>query len=109
MEGQTITFRKSFIFLICQREFADELTGLAMSPNLEQSPDIKTKVLSLIQSWALAFSSDRDLSEIAEVYMDLKNKGVDFPLPSDEDLKETDSEVGNGREYSTDCGWPRRP
>ena len=69
---------------------------------------ISSKVLSLIQSWAHAFSPDPDLRGVAEVslahclgslystakilivdgqvYMDLKRKGVEFPTPSDEDL-----------------------
>ena len=69
---------------------------------------ISFKVLSLIQSWAHAFSQDPDLRGVAEVtlahclgslystakilivdgqvYMDLKRKGVEFPTPSDEDL-----------------------
>ena len=69
---------------------------------------ISFKVLSLIQSWAHAFSPDPDLRGVAEVilahclgslystakilivdgqvYMDLKRKGVEFPTPSDEDL-----------------------
>ena len=47
---------------------------------------MQDKVLSLIQSWAHAFSSDPDLRGVAEVYMDLKKKGVEFPIPSDDDL-----------------------
>ena len=80
-----INFRKNFIFLVCQKEFADELIN-RISPNLEPSQAIQDKVLSLIQSWAHAFSSDPDLRGVAEVYMDLKKKGVEFPIPSDDDL-----------------------
>eukprot|EP00090_Calanus_glacialis_P006459 TRINITY_DN15029_c0_g1_i1.p1 TRINITY_DN15029_c0_g1~~TRINITY_DN15029_c0_g1_i1.p1 ORF type:complete len:425 (+),score=129.60 TRINITY_DN15029_c0_g1_i1:53-1327(+) len=76
---------KNFIFLVCQKEFADELIN-RISPNLEPSQAIQDKVLSLIQSWAHAFSSDPDLRGVAEVYMDLKKKGVEFPVPSDDDL-----------------------
>ena len=43
-------------------------------------------LLSLIQSWAHAFSPDPRLRGVAEVYMDLKKKGVMFPDPTDEDL-----------------------
>ena len=42
--------------------------------------------MSLIQSWAHAFSPDPELRGVAEVYMDLKKKGIQFPIPSDEDL-----------------------
>ena len=47
---------------------------------------MQEKVLSLIQSWAHAFSPDPELRGVAELYMDLKKKGIDFPIPSDEDL-----------------------
>jgi len=76
---------KNFIFLACQKEFADELIN-RISPNIESSQAVQDKVLSLIQSWAHAFSSDPDLRGVAEVYMDLKKKGVEFPIPSDDDL-----------------------
>ena len=78
--------RKNFIFLVCQKEFADELINKVISPSCEPTQTIQDKVLSLIQSWAHAFSSDPDLRGVAEVYMDLKKKGVEFPIPSDEDL-----------------------
>ena len=78
--------RKNFIFLVCQKEFADELINRVISPSCEPTQTIHDKVLSLIQSWAHAFSSDPDLRGVAEVYMDLKKKGVEFPIPSDEDL-----------------------
>jgi len=77
---------KNFIFLVCQKEFADELINKVISPSCEPTQTIQDKVLSLIQSWAHAFSSDPDLRGVAEVYMDLKKKGVEFPIPSDEDL-----------------------
>eukprot|EP00092_Neocalanus_flemingeri_P023902 GFUD01025928.1.p1 GENE.GFUD01025928.1~~GFUD01025928.1.p1 ORF type:complete len:441 (+),score=134.66 GFUD01025928.1:83-1405(+) len=77
---------KNFTFLVCQKEFADDLINRVISPNLEPSQAIQDKVLSLIQSWAHAFSSDPDLRGVAEVYIDLKKKGVEFPVPSDEDL-----------------------
>jgi len=76
---------KNFIFLVCQKEFADELIN-RISPNIESSQAVQDKVLSLVQSWAHAFSSDPDLRGVAEVYMDLKKKGVDFPVPTDDDL-----------------------
>ena len=38
----------------------------------------------------IAFSSDHDLKGIAEVYEVLKEKGIEIPMPSEEDLEETD-------------------
>ena len=78
--------RKSFLRLVCDKEFVDFLISRVIAPHLDPGPDIQTKVLSLIQSWAHAFSHDPDLRGVAEVYMDLKKKGIQFPIPSDEDL-----------------------
>ena len=38
----------------------------------------------------IAFSSDHDLKGIAEVYEVLKEKGIEIPMPSEEDFEETD-------------------
>jgi len=78
------------VFLICQRDFCDFLSYLVTSSSADLSDNIKETILALIQSWALAYSSDRKLRGVAEVYMILKDKGVVFPEPSDEDLKDTD-------------------
>jgi len=83
---------KPFHLLVCQKDFTSELFNRVISPGVEVSTSIQDrdrevfKMLSLIQSWAHAFSPDPDLRGAAEVYMDLKKKGVDFPTPSDEDL-----------------------
>ena len=78
--------RKSFLRLVCEKEFVDFLISRVISPHLDPGPEVQTKVLSLIQSWAHAFSPDPELRGVAEVYMDLKKKGIQFPIPSDEDL-----------------------
>ena len=72
-------FRKSFHILICQKEFVNELV------NLDCPQAIKEQVLSMVQSWAQAFSSDPDLSGVSEIYYDLKMKGTVFPTPSTQD------------------------
>jgi len=76
---------KRFHLLICNREFANELITkvIPLSTNAQLVQD---KILSLIQSWAHAFSADLELQGVAEVYMELKKKGVEFPPPSDDDI-----------------------
>ena len=74
-----LVFRKSFHILVCQRDFVTELV------NLECPQAIKEQVLSMIQSWSQAFSSDPELSGVVEVYNDLKMKGTVFPEPSTQD------------------------
>lgn len=71
--------RKSFHILICQKEFVTELVSM------ECPQAIKEQVLSMVQSWSQAFSSDPDLSGVVEVYTDLKMKGTVFPEPSTQD------------------------
>ena len=58
----------------------------------ESNSSVRTKLLALIQSWAFEFSSEKNLKGIAEVYMNMKDDGVAFPNPSEDDLKEADSE-----------------
>ena len=53
--------------------------------NLDCPQAISEQVLSMIQSWTQAFSSDPDLGGVSEVYADLKMKGTVFPAPSTQD------------------------
>lgn len=79
--------RKPFHVLICQKDFIyDILINKVLSSTVEPPLIIQEKVLQMIQSWAHAFSPDPDLRGVAEIYMELKRKGVIFPDPSDDDL-----------------------
>ena len=46
---------------MCSRQFGEFLLERVISPQLEPGPDTQTKVLSLLQSWAHAFSHDAEL------------------------------------------------
>ena len=46
---------------MCSRQFGEFLLERVISPQLEPGPDTQTKVLSLLQSWAHAFSHDSEL------------------------------------------------
>ena len=83
---------KDFIVHVCQKDYIEDLVYIATSEASELNGSVRTKLLALIQSWAFEFSSDRDLRGIAEVYMRLKDEGMEFPSPSEDDLKEADSE-----------------
>lgn len=78
------------VFLACQRDFCDFLAYLITLSSADIPENVQENILALIQSWALAYSSDRKQRGVAEVYMILKDKNVAFPEPSDEDLKDTD-------------------
>ena len=78
--------------LVCQKDYIEDLVNIIINNEDESTRSVQTKLLALIQSWAFEFSYDRDLRGIAEVYMKLKDSGISFPQPSEDDLKEADSE-----------------
>lgn len=41
---------------------------------------MQEKVLSLVQCWADAFRNQPELNGVVQVYMDLKQKGIEFPM-----------------------------
>lgn len=53
---------------------------LYLGPKNDPPTAVQEKVLSLIQSWADAFRSQPDLLGVVQVYSDLKQKGIEFPM-----------------------------
>jgi hypothetical protein len=49
-------------------------------PKNDPPTAVQEKVLSLIQSWADAFRHQTELSGVVQVYHDLKQKGIEFPM-----------------------------
>ncbi|KAG8234684.1 hypothetical protein J437_LFUL015163, partial [Ladona fulva] len=68
-----------FRVLACNKEFVLELTRL-IGPKYDPPRAVQDKVLSLIQSWSDAFSHLPDLAGVTQVYHDLRQKGVEFPM-----------------------------
>lgn len=62
-----------------QKEFVQELVKV-ISPKYDPPQVVQEKVLGLIQSWADAFRRVPELNGIVEVYDELKQKGVQFPM-----------------------------
>lgn len=69
-----------FVIEIASREFMDNLTSLlkAVGPSA-LNPEVRYKVLELIQSWASATEGRPDLSYIGDVYKTLQREGFQFP------------------------------
>ena len=78
--------------LVCQKDYIEDLVTIVIDNEDESIRSVQTKLLALVQSWAFEFSYDRELRGIAEVYMKMKDSGISFPQPSEDDLKEADSE-----------------
>lgn len=53
---------------------------VSVGPKNDPPAIIQEKVLSLIQSWADAFRHDSELQGVVQVYQELKNKGIEFPM-----------------------------
>lgn len=70
---------RKFHVLACNKEFVQELVKL-IGPKNDPPTAVQEKVLSLIQSWADAFRHQGELAGVVQVYTDLKQKGVEFPM-----------------------------
>ncbi|KAL5640611.1 hypothetical protein ACGC1H_001179 [Rhizoctonia solani] len=68
-----------FLEQVASREFMDNLVSLLKQPALNY--EVKSKMLRLVQNWALAFESKPSLGYVPEVYRSLKNQGFSFPAP----------------------------
>lgn len=70
---------KAFHVLVANKEFIQELVKL-IGPKNDPPTGVQEKVLSLIQVWADTFKNQSDLSGVVQVYQELKNKGIEFPV-----------------------------
>ncbi|KZV61820.1 ubiquitin binding protein [Peniophora sp. CONT] len=66
-----------FLIEVASREFMDNLSSILRSPTV--NGQVKTKLLRLIQNWALAFGQKPQLAYAGQVYKELKTSGFDFP------------------------------
>ncbi|XP_012256898.2 TOM1-like protein 2 isoform X2 [Athalia rosae] len=70
---------KCFHALTCSREFVQELVKL-IGPKNEPPTAVQEKVLSLIQAWAETFRHQPHTQGVVQVYQELKQKGIEFPM-----------------------------
>lgn len=70
---------RRFHLLVTHKEFVQELVKL-IGPKNDPPTAVQEKVLSLIQCWADAFKGIPEMVGVVQVYQDLKQKGVEFPM-----------------------------
>ncbi|UYV60534.1 TOM1L2 [Cordylochernes scorpioides] len=70
---------KRFHLLVTQKDFVQEMIKL-IGPKNDPPTAVQEKVLSLIQTWADTFHANPDMQGVAQVYNDLKLKGIEFPM-----------------------------
>ncbi|XP_055689318.1 TOM1-like protein 2 isoform X2 [Lutzomyia longipalpis] len=70
---------KAFHVLVANKEFIQELVKL-IGPKNDPPAVVQEKVLNLIQIWAETFRTQPDLNGVVQVYQELKNKGIEFPM-----------------------------
>lgn len=70
---------RRFHIQVAQKDFLQELIRV-ISPKGNPPQVVIDKVLSLLQTWADAFQGCDDLKEVEKVCVELKEKGMEFPL-----------------------------
>lgn len=76
---------KAFHVLVAQKDFIQELVKL-IGPKNDPPLVVQEKVLNLIQIWADAFKNQPDLNGVTQMYIELKNKGIEFPQTDIENM-----------------------
>ncbi|KAG2224065.1 hypothetical protein INT45_004946 [Circinella minor] len=67
-----------FVREVASREFMDQLTSMARSP-AGCNPDVKNKILSIIQTWSVAAKGNPALAYITDTHRLLQAEGHVFP------------------------------
>uniref|UniRef100_A0A2L2YGE7 Putative cytosolic sorting protein gga2/tom1 n=1 Tax=Parasteatoda tepidariorum TaxID=114398 RepID=A0A2L2YGE7_PARTP len=71
---------KRFQLQATQKDFIQDLVKL-IGPKNDPPTAVQEKVLSLIQNWAEVFKSNPEMQGVVQVFVDLKQKGIEFPSP----------------------------
>ncbi|KAF9348290.1 Vacuolar protein-sorting-associated protein 27 [Mortierella sp. AD094] len=70
-----------FLIEVASRDFIDNLMSVLKTPT-GCNPEVKSKILMLIQTWGRLFRGKQDLGYVCDTYMILQREGYQFP-PAD--------------------------
>ncbi|KAF9916353.1 Vacuolar protein-sorting-associated protein 27 [Lobosporangium transversale] len=72
---------RHFLVEVASREFIDNMVSILKTP-AGCNPEVKTKILALLQSWGHLFRGSPSLGYVCDTYMVLQHEGYKFP-PAD--------------------------
>ncbi|GCC18481.1 hypothetical protein chiPu_0022367, partial [Chiloscyllium punctatum] len=68
-----------FHSLVVRREFVKDVLTKVLKPKYNAPVDIQNHILHLIQSWATTYHGPVNMSDVQELYVEMKRKGLIFP------------------------------
>ncbi|CAF5195663.1 unnamed protein product, partial [Rotaria magnacalcarata] len=88
LEALTKNCGKIVHLQLAHKDFLKELKGV-IGPKNNPPVAVQERVLSLIQTWALAFRNDPDLKAVEHFYQECKQHGLQFPPAEPENVIKT--------------------
>ncbi|BFZ02687.1 hypothetical protein BsWGS_05725 [Bradybaena similaris] len=76
---------RRFHVQVANKDFLHDLIKI-IGPKNDPPQIVQEKVLSMIQTWADAFRGNLELKEVEKVYLELKQKGIEFPMTNLDNL-----------------------
>ncbi|XP_059804171.1 TOM1-like protein 1 [Hypanus sabinus] len=67
---------------LLRRDFTRDVLVKLLKPKYNLPTDIQDHILSMIQFWAIIYQGPADVSDVRDLYMEMKQKGVMFPAPA---------------------------
>ncbi|XP_059509578.1 TOM1-like protein 1 isoform X2 [Stegostoma tigrinum] len=65
--------------LIVRKDFVKDVLAKELKPKYNAPVDVQNHILHLIQSWATRYHGPVDMSDVRELYVEMKRKGLIFP------------------------------
>ncbi|XP_078061775.1 TOM1-like protein 1 [Mustelus asterias] len=76
----------SFRSLIVRKDFVKDVLTKVLKPKYNAPIDIQNHILHLIQSWATTSQGPVNVTDVQELYMEMKRKGLIFPTAGEDSI-----------------------